>query len=510
MRIRKFTTAFALALVLTIIQASFHADGAPADQALTQDEFSFEVFLNRGNVTLDTVMLSLMVEDEKAVKRGDGYLLSAKSDPDLFVLVRHLVDDPGPGPIGPYHNEGVSIRIGLPMERESTGMERENLFIEAPEGRYFGPDLRWIMREEEYHLLYNQDTYLKDHEITFAKDGFYISFDEDESGSLTGIDLDAPNGRMEELEDIVLRILDKLNMDISQWDPGSAVSATRNLEVLVSDTDTESLDWRSVTSTELDHLLGTGLISNLSNQDVKDISTLAAPGLSGPDNRIIEFKGILGNENGTWMSYLSTTFPLHGSDHNDSGPHITSLDMPDQRSESPEALWSNYYLIPIFAPIFLIIFTMGLMFRVKANNLLKNAKRKEILETIRENPGIHFREVMRELDMKQGVLSYHLNKLEKAELVKSRQDGMYRRFFLYDSRADIRIDLSDLQVEILLLIRKRPGINQSKISKKVGRSHVLINYHVRFLKEAGMVDLERSGRETNLFLTSTGLNMAGA
>ncbi|MFW3145299.1 MAG: winged helix-turn-helix transcriptional regulator [Thermoplasmatota archaeon] len=142
--------------------------------------------------------------------------------------------------------------------------------------------------------------------------------------------------------------------------------------------------------------------------------------------------------------------------------------------------------------------------RVREKNLLDNVRRKMIFDLVRKKSGIHFMAIQKSLDLAVGSLSHHLNLLEKHQVIKSVQDGKYRRFYLYDERIEYKLDLNSLQEMILFIIKKDPGISQTQISKEVGKNKMVVNYHVRILKDIGLISLERDGRETHCFITNTG------
>jgi DNA-binding transcriptional ArsR family regulator len=143
--------------------------------------------------------------------------------------------------------------------------------------------------------------------------------------------------------------------------------------------------------------------------------------------------------------------------------------------------------------------SMVMYSKIRHDLLLDNAIRRRIFDHIRENPGAHYRAILIALDLPLGVLSYHLNRLEKAELVKSRQDGMYRRFFLAGRKTEVRFFLSDIQESILAVIRENQGISQSKIAERIAVSRKVVNYHVGILDQAGLIYMESRGRESACF-----------
>jgi len=53
----------------------------------------------------------------------------------------------------------------------------------------------------------------------------------------------------------------------------------------------------------------------------------------------------------------------------------------------------------------------------------------QLVDIIDKNPGIKFREIMRETGMKNGVLSYHTRKLEKIGVVKVERSPRQTRFY---------------------------------------------------------------------------------
>ena len=69
---------------------------------------------------------------------------------------------------------------------------------------------------------------------------------------------------------------------------------------------------------------------------------------------------------------------------------------------------------------------------------LKNSAVREsfLLETIEKNPGIQFREIMRKADMKNGVLSHYLGKLEKKGSVKVERTPRQTRFYSLQINSD--------------------------------------------------------------------------
>jgi predicted transcriptional regulator len=156
-----------------------------------------------------------------------------------------------------------------------------------------------------------------------------------------------------------------------------------------------------------------------------------------------------------------------------------------------------------------LIISLVMYSKIKKENLLKNALRKRIMDYISDNPGIHYRAILSDLDLPMGSLSYHLNRLEKAQYIKSRQDGMYRRFYGKGKRAEMKFFLSDIQESILSVIKENQGISQSKIANKINVSRKVVNYHINILDRAGLIFVETKGRESACFINKQKAKAAG-
>jgi DNA-binding MarR family transcriptional regulator len=155
----------------------------------------------------------------------------------------------------------------------------------------------------------------------------------------------------------------------------------------------------------------------------------------------------------------------------------------------------------LYAAVFtiVIITSMVMYSKIKRENLLKHAVRQRIHEYVSVNPGAHYRAILDDLELSMGVLTYHLNRLEKAEYLRSRQDGMYRRFFVTGRKTEVKFFLSEVQESIVATIRNNQGISQSRIADAIGVTRKVVNYHVRILDQAGLIYVEDRGRETACF-----------
>ena len=174
----------------------------------------------------------------------------------------------------------------------------------------------------------------------------------------------------------------------------------------------------------------------------------------------------------------------------------------EEKSIFEEFLFSVVFRT-ILTVIIILVISLVMYSKIKRRNLLQNAQRKRIYDYIRENPGKHYRAILNDLELPMGVLTYHLNRLERAQYLTSRQDGMFRRFYLKSPKTDMRLFLSDIQKTILSVIKENKGISQTKIAEKIGVSRKVVNYHVGILGQAGLILVESHGRESACYSLDT-------
>jgi predicted transcriptional regulator len=242
--------------------------------------------------------------------------------------------------------------------------------------------------------------------------------------------------------------------------------------------------------TELVWLTNQSVISGLNNSGIENISRSVQAGSEiFIDDDLDAFESnILNKEVEGWYDVYSFS---EGLDKWLPGEQVT-----------PSDEWNLYAILGlVIATVVLILMVTFSYTRLKRRAILDNLNRKNIFEHIKANQGVHFKALLRELNFKPGAMSYHLNVLEKGEYIKSIQDGNYRRFYLFGTKSDLKIALTTIQLRILSIVNERPGISQSGISKTIGKNRMLVNYHIKILADAGIISLERSGRESQCYTT---------
>ena len=135
-----------------------------------------------------------------------------------------------------------------------------------------------------------------------------------------------------------------------------------------------------------------------------------------------------------------------------------------------------------------------------ADDALELDSRRKIYEQIEAVPGIHFRELARRLKIPTGVIEYHLRYLETHELIVSRHEGRYKRYFIIGklgSRDKELIGLLRQQMprRILMHLLLNPKTSHKKLRKVFHVSASTLSFHISKLLEAELVDQLRIGRK---------------
>ena len=128
--------------------------------------------------------------------------------------------------------------------------------------------------------------------------------------------------------------------------------------------------------------------------------------------------------------------------------------------------------------------------------MLDNKTRHALLGIIITNPGIHYKAIMREFDLKNGVAAYHLDVLERDNFIRSVRDGRLKRFYSTDTKVplDRRATPEELREEILELVVANPGISQKEVVNELGVESDTVGYHLRAMVADGTIKDERRGK----------------
>jgi len=123
-------------------------------------------------------------------------------------------------------------------------------------------------------------------------------------------------------------------------------------------------------------------------------------------------------------------------------------------------------------------------------NTLPKLQQKLLLH-IDENPGIRYRELLRLVNSSNGVLSYHIEKLERMDLINVERRTRITRFFPRNISDEIMGIIGNLRnqtsYEIIKLLFDRGPISQQEIIKYTRKAASTISWHMKKLLEDDII-----------------------
>lgn len=148
------------------------------------------------------------------------------------------------------------------------------------------------------------------------------------------------------------------------------------------------------------------------------------------------------------------------------------------------------------------LYVLGGYRRICRSNVLKNTNRDMIYGFISSNPGTYPNEIIKETGLNRGVVGHHLKMLENQNMVVSHKVCGKSHYFLNESTygEKEKVLLAELKNErhrkIILEILNCEQITHETLAGRIGVSASTINWHIRHLKEQGIVRADADGRHT--------------
>ena len=130
---------------------------------------------------------------------------------------------------------------------------------------------------------------------------------------------------------------------------------------------------------------------------------------------------------------------------------------------------------------------------MEKKDLLELKRRKEIYNIISHSPGLHEREISRRTNIPFSSLEYHLNYLEKHQLIMPKVDGKYKRYY-------ISLEIGRKEKKILNFLRKKTafymiiwmlmivGFSQRDLSEFLEKHPATISYYLRKMKQLDIIE----------------------
>ena len=142
------------------------------------------------------------------------------------------------------------------------------------------------------------------------------------------------------------------------------------------------------------------------------------------------------------------------------------------------------------------------------NDILKNEKRKQIYEYILENPGIYFNRILKELNISNHVVVWHLNVLQKFNFIKKEKIESHDIYF--DSKFDVKsskfayITSKDKSKKIINYLKDNDfGITKTQLSKNLRIHPNTISKYLKALEKFDVIVKKKVSKRVIYFLNES-------
>lgn len=155
---------------------------------------------------------------------------------------------------------------------------------------------------------------------------------------------------------------------------------------------------------------------------------------------------------------------------------------------------------------------IGLFSRISGPKLLDHPLRSRIYDTIEANPGIHIQELANRTGYARQTAEHHLRRLTGSGLVQLTTHNGYTCFYA-KGRLDRRVvkALPYLKAsgarKVIDAITRRPDISAAEVATVSGMAPSTVNYHLKRLRDVGLVEATRDGAVLQLRISPFGTTM---
>ncbi len=173
-----------------------------------------------------------------------------------------------------------------------------------------------------------------------------------------------------------------------------------------------------------------------------------------------------------------------------------------QITSAPEVLSPAIRLFPV----------LGGFKRIGRLNTFDNLNRERLYGFIKSCPGTYFSEIIKDTGLNRGTVRYHLDVLVTQDMIESYKVKGKIRYFLngstYEEKDKVVIAAlrNDMDRRIILEILNGRCITHGTLVEKFGVSAPTISWHIRHLKEQGIVQADREDSHITYSIDSNYLN----
>ena len=148
---------------------------------------------------------------------------------------------------------------------------------------------------------------------------------------------------------------------------------------------------------------------------------------------------------------------------------------------------------------------VALYTRIRPTSALENETRKQIFEAVCHAPGMGVHAIAKSAGVSYSTTAYHLERLVEAGMIVMTPDGnklcYYKNggAFTETERRLLPILKNEEATRLLEAILESPGTYRAALAGRLGVTATTINWHLKRLREAGLVEEVRAGRNAYLY-----------
>ncbi|MCB9362064.1 winged helix-turn-helix transcriptional regulator [Candidatus Woesearchaeota archaeon] len=137
------------------------------------------------------------------------------------------------------------------------------------------------------------------------------------------------------------------------------------------------------------------------------------------------------------------------------------------------------------------------------SDILDLEQRRRIYDIVQKLPGLHFREIQRQVQLATGSVTHHLHYLARAGLIEEQKDQSNLRYFPKEfskSSTELMSLLRQRSIRrILVCIIDKEPVSHEQITQFVAISPSTITFHLKRLEQQNIIESKKQGR--NKFFT---------
>lgn len=131
-------------------------------------------------------------------------------------------------------------------------------------------------------------------------------------------------------------------------------------------------------------------------------------------------------------------------------------------------------------------------------DVLELETRRKIFDTISKNPGIHLSKIAELGGMRISHVEYHVNYLEKHDIVTVEKTTGYKRFYIKGTigtqdKRYLSVLRQKTLLHIVLFLLKNDSVQHKDILENVAVSPSTLSYHLKKLVKHDIIEVRRSG-----------------